>query len=250
MPIRRAVSAVMPAYNEEDCIVEATEHLRKALAECTEEHEIILVDDGSTDRTGELADELAAKYPEVSVIHHRPNAGYGVSLKDGFLAARLPLVFYTDADNQFDMSEIPRLLALIDKHDIVTGYREKRRDPWTRKFFSWGFKKLIGMVFGVHVRDCDCAMKLYRRKVFQHITMDSRMFFIDAEILAKANVLGYRIGEVGVTHLPRAGGRSTVRLSHILTTLREAAHMLRHFDLTPDPTVDRSRRDQPEADPQ
>lgn len=241
MPIRRAVSAVMPAYNEEACLIEATENLRSVLADCTEEHEIILVDDGSTDATGHLMDELAAKYPDVRVIHHKPNAGYGVSLRDGFLAARLPLVFYTDADNQFDMREIPLLLALIDKHDIVTGYRARRRDPWRRKFFSWGFKKLIGLAFGVRVRDCDCAFKLYRRKVFRHVTTESCMFFIDAEILAKANVLGYRIGEVAVTHLPRSSGQTTVRLSHILTTIREAWHMLRTFDLVPDPSVNREQ---------
>lgn len=241
MPIRRAISAVMPAYNEEACLREATENLRGALADCTEEFEVILVDDGSTDGTGQLADELVAQYPDVRVIHHRPNAGYGVSLKDGFLAARFPLVFYIDADNQFDPREIPRLLELIDQHDIVTGYRIDRQDPALRRFFSWGFKKLIGTVFGVYVRDCDCAFKLYRRKVFRHVTMESRMFFIDAEILAKANVLGYRIGEVGVTHLARTGGESTVRLSHIVTTLREAWHMLRRLDLVPDASAARRR---------
>jgi glycosyltransferase involved in cell wall biosynthesis len=239
MPIRRAISAVMPAYNEEACVVEATESLRAALADCTEEFEIILVDDGSTDATPRLVDDLAEKHAEVRAIHHKPNAGYGVSLKDGFLAARLPLVFYTDADNQFDPREIPKLIDLVDQHDVVTGYRADRQDPWMRKVFSWGFKKLIGTVFGVYVRDCDCAFKLYRRKVFRHITMESRMFFIDAEILAKANVLGYRIGEVPVAHRMRGAGQTTVRLSHIVTTLKEAWHMMGRFDLTPDPTVDR-----------
>lgn len=237
MTIRRAVSAVLPAYNEADCIEVATQNLRRALAECTEEFEVILVDDGSTDKTPEIMDRLADEFDDVRVIHHKPNAGYGVSLKDGFLAARLPLVFYTDADNQFDMGEIPLLLEHINEADIVTGYRADRQDPAMRKFFSWGFKKLIGMLFGVTVRDCDCAMKLYRRRVFRYVTMESRMFFIDAEILAKANVLGYRIAEVPVTHLPRSGGESTVRLSHILTTLREAWHMMRTFNLEPDPNV-------------
>jgi glycosyltransferase involved in cell wall biosynthesis len=247
MAIRRAVSAVMPACNEEACIVSATENLRSALAACTEEFEIILVDDGSRDATGRLMDGLAETYPEVRVIHHRPNAGYGVSLRDGFLAARLPLVFYTDSNNQFDMSEIRLLLAKIDQAEIVTGYRARRQDPWPRKFFSWGFRKLIGVSFGVYVRDCDCAFKLYRRKVFKHITMESRMFFIDPEILAKANALGYRIEEVAVTHLPRAGGRTTVRLSHILTTLREAWHLMRTFDLKPDPTTRRAALGETEA---
>jgi glycosyltransferase involved in cell wall biosynthesis len=248
MPIRRAVSAIMPAYNEQECIVKATEDLRAALADCTEEFEIILVDDGSTDQTPQLMDGLADAYAEVRVIHHQPNAGYGVSLRDGFLAARLPLVFYSDGDRQFDMREIPRLLEHVDSCDIVTGYRARRQDPWMRKFFSWGFKQLIGVVFGVYVRDCDCAFKLYRRKDFKHITMESRMFFIDAEILAKANALGYRIGEVPVTHLPRSGGQTTVRLSHILTTLREAWHMLRTFDLDADPSVNRRQASEAGAD--
>ena len=152
------------------------------------------------------------------------------------------LAVQTRVPRQFDPREIPKLLELIDQHDIVTGYRIDRQDPWLRKFFSWGFKKFIGLVFGVYVRDCDCAFKLYRRKVFKHITMESRQFFIDAEVLAKANVLGYRIGEVGVTHLPRTDGQSTVRLPHILSTLREAWYMLGTFDLEPDPTVDRSAR--------
>lgn len=248
MPIRRAISAVLPAYNEEACIVEAAESLRAALADCTEEFEIILVDDGSTDATPRLMADLAEKHAEVRVIHHQPHAGYGVSLKDGFLAARLPLVFYTDADSQFDPREIPKLIDLIDRHEIVIGYRADLPRPWLRKVFSWGFRKLIGAVFGVHVRDCGCAFRLYRRKVFKHITMASRMFFIDAEILAKANVLGYRIGEVPVAHRARAGGQTTVRLSHIADALKEAWHMMSRFDLIPDPTVDRSRQMEPEAE--
>lgn len=140
----------------------------------------------------------------------------------------MPLVFYMDADGQFDPQEIRLLADGIRQADIVTGYRANRRDPWMRKFFSWGFKTLIGLVFGVRVRDCDCAFKLYRRKVFNEIAIASEGFFVDAEVLAKANVLGYRIDEVPVTHHPRAGGESTVRLSHILSTLREAWRLLRH----------------------
>ena len=149
------------------------------------------------------------------------------------------MLFRSDADNQFDANELPLLIKLIDKHDIVTGYRLERKDSWRRRLLSWGFNKFVGVTFGVYARDCDCAFKLYRRKVFKHITMHSRKFFIDAEILAKANVLGYRIGEVGVTHLPRVQGRASIRVSHIFTTLAEAWQMLHSFDLQPDSTVKR-----------
>jgi len=226
-----AVSAVLPAYNEQEVLRQSTEELHAALAKACERFEIIIVDDGSTDGTPRLADELAEAYDEVRVIHHRPNQGYGAALRSGFTSARLPLVFYTDSDSQFVPGEIGLLLERIGEADIVTGYRAERQDPWKRKFFSWGFKKFIGLVFGVRVRDCDCAFKLYRRKVFDEITIDSNMFFVDAEVLAKANVLGYRIDEVAVTHRPRAGGQSTVRLGHILSTLREAWHMLVHPNL-------------------
>ena len=223
-----AISAVLPAYNEEACLRDVTESLHEALAKVCERFEIIIVDDGSTDSTPHLADALADECPEVRVIHHRPNAGYGAALRSGFTSARMPLVFYMDSDGQFDPTEIRLLTDGISEADIVTGYRADRRDPWLRKFFSWGFKQFIGFVFGVFVRDCDCAFKLYRRKVFREITIASEKFFVDAEVLAKANVLGYRIDEVPVTHRPRAGGESTVRLSHILSTLREAWHLLRH----------------------
>jgi len=226
-----AVSAVLPAYNEEDVLRQSVEELRAALEKQCERFEIVIVDDGSTDQTPRLADALAEEQEAVRLIHHRPNKGYGAALRTGFASARLPLVFYTDADGQFVAGEIERLLERIGEADIVTGYRADRQDPWQRKFFSWGFKKFISFLFGVRVRDCDCAFKLYRRKVFDEITIDSDMFFVDAEVLAKAAVLGYRIDEVAVTHRPRAGGESTVRLGHILTTLREAWHVFRKPNL-------------------
>jgi len=226
-----AVSGVLPAYNEQEVLRPSVEELHAALAKACDRFEIIIVDDGSTDDTPRLADDLAAEYEAVRVIHHRPNRGYGAALRSGFTSARLPLVFYTDADGQFVAGEIGRLLARIGDADIVTGYRADRQDPWRRRFFSWGFKRFIGLVFGVRVRDCDCAFKLYRRKVFDEITIDSDRFFVDAEVLAKASVLGYRLDEVPVTHRPRAGGESTVRLGHILSTLREAWHVFREPNL-------------------
>jgi dolichol-phosphate mannosyltransferase len=230
-PAGHAVSAVLPAYNEEDVLRQSVEELHAALEKQCERFEILVVDDGSTDGTPRLADDLAEAYDAVRAIHHRPNQGYGAALRTGFKSARLPLVFYTDADSQFVPGEIDRLLERIGDADIVTGYRADRQDPWPRKFFSWGFKTFIGFVFGVRVRDCDCAFKLYRRKVFDEIAIDSDMFFVDAEVLAKAAVLGYTIDEVAVTHRPRAGGESTVRLGHILSTLREAWHVFREPNL-------------------
>ena len=177
----RAISAVMPAWNEEQGIVETVESLRAALAGCAEEFEIVLVDDGSTDATGRLMDGLAEKYSQVRVIHHSQCEGYGASLRDGFLAAKLRLVLQTDASGRFDFNEIPLLVARIDQADIVAGYRTRRRDSWGRRLLSRGFRFLAGLTFGVYLRDVNCPLKLYRRKVFKQMTMV--LICIDADNL-------------------------------------------------------------------
>ncbi len=228
---KHAVSAVLPAYNEEANLQAVAEGLRKALERECDRFEIIIVDDGSTDSTGEIADALAAEHEAVRVIHKAANQGYGAALRSGFRSATLPLVFYTDSDGQFDPNEITRLLHEVGGADVVTGYRADRQDPWLRKLAARGYRLFVAVLFGVRVRDPDCAFKLYRRAIFDEVTIHSDEFFVDAEVLAKANVLGYRIAETGVTHRPRAGGESTVRLGHILSTLREAWYMMRHPDL-------------------
>ncbi len=228
---RHGLSLVLPAYNEVENLRSVTEGFLRALDRYCDRYEVLLVDDGSTDGTAELADQLAEAHDAVRALHHRPNRGYGAALRTGFQAAAMPLVGYSDSDGQFDPQEIGLLLDRIGEADIVTGYRADRQDPWMRKVFSKGFKKFIGVLFGVRVRDCDCALKVYRRRIFDEVTIDSDQFFVDAEIFAKANVLGYRVVEVPVTHRVRAGGESTVRLSHILSTLREAWYMMCHPNL-------------------
>ena len=237
MAIRRAISAIMPTCSDEECLVRAVESLHAALAGCSEEFEIILLDGGSGKAPGLLTDALTAMMPEVRIIQPRSEAGLGASLREGFLAARLPLVLRTDLVNRVDPGEIPLLLARIDQADMVTGYRARRQDPWLRRLLSWGFGKMIGTGFGVYVRDCGCAFTLYRRKVFKHITMESRTAFLDVEILAKANVLGYRIDEVAVAQLPPGEGRIPERRSPAAAVLGDAWRLLHSFELTPDPSV-------------
>lgn len=188
--------------------------------------EVIIVDDGSVDKTGEIADRLAAEDPaHVRVFHHRPNRGYAEALKTGFSNARHQLIFYTDSDNQFDVREISRLMPLIEDADIVSGFRIYRFDPLTRLVLSWGFNLIVRIMFRIKVRDIDCAFKLYRREVFDKVTIESKKFFVDAEVLAKARYYGFRMVEIGVRHYPRTAGQSSIRPSHVLSTLRELAHI-------------------------
>jgi glycosyltransferase involved in cell wall biosynthesis len=221
------ISAVLPALNEEENIETATRRMAEVLGSLSlKDWEVIIVDDGSTDRTGEIADRLVAEDPaHIRVFHHNPNLGYATALKTGFTSARHQLIFYTDSDNQFDVREIKHLLPLIEDADIVNGFRIYRFDPLTRLVLSWGFNLLVRIMFRIKVRDIDCAFKLFRREVFDKVTIESKKFFVDAEVLAKAKYFGFRTVEIGVRHYPRPAGRSTVRPSHVLSTLRELARI-------------------------
>ncbi len=181
----------------------------EACRDMTPDFEVIIVNDGSRDRTGEIAERLASEYPEVRVVHNRPNRGYGGALQSGFRAARKEWVFYTDGDGQFDFREIPRLVELLDRWDIVSAYRVDRKDSLLRKFNAWAWTWLCNLLLGTRLRDIDCAFKLYPRRLFDEIEMYSEGALIDAEVLAKAQRRGYRIGQIGVHHYPRTAGVQT-----------------------------------------
>ncbi len=222
----KSISFVLPAYNEEENIEKAT----TAIVDVAEtldldDYEVIIVNDGSVDRTREIIDSMAASNPHIRPIHQPTNLGYADALKAGFTSARMALVFYTDSDLQFDVREVKNFLPASDDYDIVCGFRIYRYDPLTRLFLAWGYNLLARTVFRLRVRDIDCAFKLFRKEVFDVIDIRSKKFFVDTEVLAKARYHGFRMTEIGVRHYPRAGGTSTVRPSHVLSTLRELARI-------------------------
>jgi glycosyltransferase involved in cell wall biosynthesis len=221
---RKSISFVLPAYNEEENIEKATSSVVEVAEGLDlEDFEVIVVNDGSSDRTGEIIDRLKAQNPHIRPIHHPTNQGYADALKTGFTSARCKLVFYTDSDLQFDVKEVKNLLPASEDYDIVTGFRIYRYDPFSRLVLAWGYNLLARTIFRLRVRDIDCAFKLFRREVFDVIEIRSKKFFVDTEILAKARYHGFRMTEIGVRHYPRAGGQSTVRPSHVVSTLRELA---------------------------
>jgi glycosyltransferase involved in cell wall biosynthesis len=224
------LSVFFPCYNEEANVERVTLAALEACRSVTDDFEVIIVDDGSKDRTGEVADRLAAKHEHVRVIHNRPNRGYGGALQAGFRAAIKEWVFYTDGDGQFDFGEIPKLLELLDRFDIVSAYRINRQDSAARRFNAWAWTTLCNRLLGVRLRDIDCAFKIYPRKLFDEIEMRSQGALIDAEILAKAARRGYRIGQVGVHHYPRLAGRQTgASLKVILRAFVELVRLRKHI---------------------
>ena len=220
----RPISIFFPCYNEEANVERTTlAALRAGERVCGPgRFEVIIVNDGSKDRTGEIADRLAREHEAVRAIHNNPNLGYGGALQAGFRAAKLDYVFYTDGDGQFDLDELDSLIPLLDRYDIVSGYRKNRQDPWNRKLNAFLWTRLVGLLFNLGIRDIDCAFKLYPRKLFDEIEMKSMGALIDTEVLARARRLGYTIGQIGVTHLPRTAGEQTgANLGVILRAFRE-----------------------------
>jgi glycosyltransferase involved in cell wall biosynthesis len=206
------LSLILPAFNEEAVIVDAIREAADVLPRIAPRHEILVVDDGSSDHTYALAAEEAARERHVRVLRHEANRGYGAALRTGFEQASLPLIAFTDADCQFDLTDLARMAELADEFPIVAGYRVNRQDAWNRLVYSWGYNRIIRLVLGTRVRDCDCALKIFRCDVLRHLLPESRGFFVNAEMLARAMRRGVPIAEVGVRHRPRRGGASKVSL--------------------------------------
>lgn len=223
-PMKRlpSLSIFMPCYNEEANVERVTKAALDAGLRVTDDLEVIVVNDGSRDRTGEIADRLAAADPRVRAVHNIPNQGYGGAVVRGLSEARKEWIFFTDGDGQFDMNEIPLLAGLLDRCDFAVGYRLKRADPWIRKLNAWAWCTLVRALFGLKVRDIDCAFKLLPRKLMQQIKLESRGALISTELLARAARAGYRIEEVGVHHYPRTAGTQTgAKFGVILRAFRE-----------------------------
>jgi len=204
-----SLSIVLPAYNEEANVENAINEVSMVSQEMGIDHEIILVNDGSADRTGEIARELAQRIPNLRVVEHFPNRGYGGALKAGFAAASKDLIGFFPADKQFDFGEVGRLLKRINEADIVCGYRADRRDNLLRKVNAFGWKMVVRLLFGYLCRDVDCGFKLFRRTVLSRVNIVSDGAMVDTELLAGARARGFDIAEEPLTHLPRVAGEAT-----------------------------------------
>lgn len=204
-----SLSVVLPAHNEEIAIAGTVHAVIAAVSQWTSDFEVIVVNDGSKDRTCAIVEEIAAADPRVRVINHEVNQGYGAALVSGFAAISKDLIFFMDSDGQFDIHDLACFFPLIEKYDAVLGYRINRQDTWMRKFNAWGWKMLVTLIFKLRVRDVDCAFKLYRSRFFREQHLETRGAMINTEILYKFRRAGYTYTELAVCHLPRHGGRAT-----------------------------------------
>jgi glycosyltransferase involved in cell wall biosynthesis len=228
-----SLTVFFPCYNEEANVARTTMAAIAACERLVEDYEVIIVNDGSKDATGDIADRLAIEHEHVRAVHNNPNLGYGGALQRGFREAKKDWVFYTDGDGQFDFSEIEKVLPMVADFDIVSCYRINRKDPLMRKINAACWGTLVNMVFGMRIRDIDCAFKVFPRRLFDEIEMHSTGALIDTEILARAIYAGYSIGQTGVHHYARTAGEQTgANLSVILKAFKELFRLRRQIKQT------------------
>lgn len=213
------LSVVMPALDEEDALPFVLPEATAALDEICECWEIIVVDDGSTDRTPEILQHFADDDPRIRVLTQHGHQGYGLAIRRGFDAVRYMVVCLTDSDGQFDLRDVAKLYPFLKDVDMACGFREGREDHWIRKGVSATYNWIQARILGLEVRDVNCALKLFRRSCLYMIELNSEGFLIDAEIYFKAHRAGLRWAQVGVTHRPRVHGESKVHLGLAFGTL-------------------------------
>lgn len=223
-----SLTVAMPAYNEGENIqamIEDTLHMVGALVD---DLEVIVVDDGSRDDTAMVVNQLARRHPQVRLVQHEVNKGYGTAVWTGLTSATKELIFFTDADRQFDLQEIGKMLAQLNSADLVVGYRQPRRDPFMRRLNGKGWSGLVTLLFGYTARDIDCAFKLMRRQVVDQLRheVQSGGATFSAEFLVRAKRAGFRIKEVPIHgHRPRMAGSPTgAKPSVIIRAFRELVH--------------------------
>jgi glycosyltransferase involved in cell wall biosynthesis len=219
-----SLSIVLPAYNEAENVAAAVQAVAEVAQTLGREVEILVVNDGSKDNTGQIVRDLEPEISGLRLVEHYPNRGYGGALKAGFEAATKDLIAFVPADNQFVFQEITMLLEKLETEnaDIVCGYRHDRQDPLIRKFNALGWNTVVRLLFGYLCRDIDCGFKLFRREVLDRVHIKSNGAMIDTEFLAGAKAHGFCLVEVPVTHLPRTAGEPTgANLAVIVKAFRD-----------------------------
>ncbi len=230
---RPELSLVFPVFDEVENLAPLLDSALKIATNLASDFEIILVDDGSQDGSSQVIEHWCQNDARIRTIHHVANHGYGAALRSGLREASGERVFFSDADLQFDLAEIAKLLEHASDFDIVAGYRSPRNDPWPRGLLAWSWGVLVRLLFGLRVRVIDCAFKLFRREVLESIPIASLGAFVNTEILVRARAAGWRIHQIPVTHRRRRSGRQTgahprvlLRAVIELVTLYRALHRI------------------------
>ena len=224
------VTLFVPMHDELESLEPFVRKALAVLSGVTPDFELLIVDDGSRDGSGELAERLAQGDPRVRVARHERNLGYGRALRTGFAEARGDVVAYTDCDEPADLSLLPAALSLLAEPgvDMLVGYRLERDDGWRRRLYTWGYNALLRALFGLRLRDINCAFKLAHRAALDGLRLTAETGFVDGELMLEAARLGRRVVELPVRFQPRLHGRSHFDSpGPALATLREVVRAWR-----------------------
>ena len=226
---RPSISLFFPVYNDGHAIAGLTESAVRILSEIASRFEIIVINDGSTDDSGAVADHLAQTYSSVRVIHHGVNRGYGEALRTGFAnVSGFDWICFTDGDHQYDIGELRDFAKLLPRYDMLLGFRARKTYGLPRRMISWGLNKLVRLAFGTRFRDVTCGFKMVRSSVMTGMNLVSRNAFAGGEVAIRAAYKGYSIGEVAISMYPRQVGRSSiVSLRSIAVTFADVLHVRR-----------------------
>ncbi len=229
METKLRLSTVLPAHNEEENIATTVGDCVEYMEKSCDKYEVIVVNDGSGDNTKSVVEGLIQSNKNIVLVNHEVNQGYGSALRSGFDAARLDYIFFMDSDGQFDVTDIDRLKPYIDSKNVVIGYRENRADSFIRLLNAWMYQQYINVMFGLSVRDIDCAFKIFPNaayKVIKPIKAGGALF--SAEFLIKLKRNGYRLHEVGVRHFPRQFGEQSGANLHVILRMFKESWKLRN----------------------
>jgi glycosyltransferase involved in cell wall biosynthesis len=217
-----SVSLFFPVYKDERSVRTVAQKARLLLTSLGGAYEIVIVDDGSPDRSGAIADELSREHPEVRVIHHPRNLGYGAAVRAGIAACRHEIVCMTDGDDEYEVEDFRKLLKLRQHYDLIITFRYRKIYSSTRIFVSWVYNALLRFLFRTPFRDVSTGLRLVRRAVLEDVELESRSPFIGAELAIKTMLKGYRVGEVGIQTFPRSfGSGSSTSIPNILATIAD-----------------------------
>jgi len=228
MADRPDVSLFFPVYRDERTVRRVTEKALALLAEVAGRHEVIIVDDGSPDRAGAIADELASEHPEVSVVHHPVNQGYGAAIKTGLGRSRYEWICFTDGDDEYDVFDLRKLLVLKDFYDLIITFRYTKVYSGHRQIISGVYNSVLRAAFKTNYRDISTGLRLIRKSLADQLSLQSNSPFIGAELTIKSMLKGYRVGEVGIQTFPREFGKgASVSIPNIIATIRDMADVYR-----------------------
>jgi glycosyltransferase involved in cell wall biosynthesis len=231
-----SISVFFPAYNDAPSLPGLIEKAFDVLALAASDYEVIVINDGSQDATAEVLVSLAKRFgPRMRVITHPQNLGYGQALRSGFAAATKDLVFYTDGDGQYDVGELPGLLAALRGNaGLINGYKLERSDPWHRICIGNVYNAFARCLFGIQLRDVDCDFRLIRRSLLDEIQLSSTSGTICVELVRKLELTQCGVVEVGVHHYPRLHGKSQFfRVKSLAVTFSQLTRLWLRLVLLP-----------------